>query len=838
MLAAARVRSVLALLLAGLISTVAHTEPPAQPEPPLPEGAVARLGTTQARTTATALALAADGRTLLTLAGGRTLGRWDSETGHLRDEIRLKELAEQGFWFERCWFSADRKTLAVPDRSGIGLWDTSTGQKKRSLAVDDQSKMTHAAFSPDGRTLATLEYVNKDGNGKGYVRLWPTDSGKERLIAELPSYGNAIAFSPDGRRLFAAVDNHSLRSWDTATGRQLWQNDHWASHIAVSPDGKTLCTDTYQQGPPCLWNPESGEKLAALDSERCWTGQILFTPDGRTLAQATDKGVLLWDVGTRKLRRRLESGWSRIAFASDGKSLFTLGPLLERWDLETGKSLYPDTRALGHVGAVQGVLWTADGRSILTCGADKTVRLWDRAGGKHRVLRTDTALVLPLDQDPGARFVLAQGEGGAFAVIEAETGREVRRFQMPQAIDCLTVPAAARITPDSRTLLALGTTTKPPTGSYDPFEQPEPLRAWDVATGKETLAQTIRCGLLGCGAAFSPNGRYVVRASYPELHPVRSGTVRPLIDAPKNACRPVVFSPDGRLLAIPEPAEDGFAAKGTRIHEVLTGRPVTRMEAALGYCKAPAFSPAGQLLAASGLDALWVWEATTGRLLLRLPVEGRLANWTGQRFAECLAFAPNGRTLATGHGDGTVLLWDLKAAWEKRSTPKKLADRAACWVDLAALDARKAIEAVESLTADPPTSLPLLREHLRPVKIEARWLAERLADLDHESFDKRETATEDLKRVVEILESELEQERKKTTSEEVRRRLAEVLATERLAVPAPEAMRSLRAVAILERIGSGEAKVLLQTLADGSPGAELTVEAKAALARLAKRTLP
>jgi hypothetical protein len=575
--------------------------------------------------------------------------------------------------------------------------------------------------------------------------------------------------------------------------------------------------------------------IAAFDTERCWTGQIAFAPDGRTLAQATHKGVFLWDPGTRKLRRRLESGWAQIAFASDSKSLFTLGSLLERWDLETGKPLYPDTRSLGHVGAVRGVMWTSDGRSVLTCGADRTVRLWERAGGKHRVLLTGTSLVLPLDQDPGARFVLTQGEGSAFTLIEAETGREVRQFQMPQKIDCLTVPAAARITLDGRTLAALGTTTRPPSGGTLLFEEQEPLRAWDIATGKETLAQTVPCGVLGCGAAFSPNGRYVVRASYPELHPVRSGTVRPLIDAPNNVCRPVAFSPDGRLLAIPEPAEDGFAAKGVCIHEVLTGRRITRMEAALGYCKAPAFSSDGQLLAASGIDALYVWEASTGRLLLRVPVQGRLTNWTGQQFAECLAFAPDGLTLATGHADGTVLLWDLKAAWDRRVAPRKPADPAACWADLAALDPRKAAQASDSLAADPPTSLPLLRERLRPVKIEARWLAERLADLDHESFDKREAATQDLKRVVEILESELEQERKKTTSAEVRRRLAEVLATERPAVPPPEAMRSLRAVAILERIGSGEAKALLQTLADGSPGAELTIEAKAALARLARR---
>jgi hypothetical protein len=55
-------------------------------------------------------------------------------------------------------------------------------------------------------------------------------------------------------------------------------------------------------------------------------------------------------------------------------------------------------------------------------------------------------------------------------------------------------------------------------------------------------------------------------------------------------------------------------------------------------------------------------------------------------------------------------------------------------------------------------------------------------------------------------------------------------------VPPDEAVRQLRAVAVLERIGSDDARALLRTLADGAEGASLTQEAKASLARLAKRT--
>src|SRR5437899_2202143 len=74
-------------------------------EEPLPPGALARLGTARLRTTASALAFAPGGRTLLTAADGRTLGRHDAATGGLREETHLP-----GPVTDRAWFSPDGRT--------------------------------------------------------------------------------------------------------------------------------------------------------------------------------------------------------------------------------------------------------------------------------------------------------------------------------------------------------------------------------------------------------------------------------------------------------------------------------------------------------------------------------------------------------------------------------------------------------------------------------------------------------------------------------------------------------------------------------------------------------
>jgi hypothetical protein len=157
-------------------------------------------------------------------------------------------------------------------------------------------------------------------------------------------------------------------------------------------------------------------------------------------------------------------------------------------------------------------------------------------------------------------------------------------------------------------------------------------------------------------------------------------------------------------------------------------------------------------------------------------------------------------------------------------------------MDLADKDAAKAFNAIGLLTAAPEQAVAMLKDKLKaaPDPADHKQVVRLIADLDSERFETRQKAMEELKQLGERAEPALLEALKDKLSLESRKRVEELLESVRALSASPERLRELRAVEVLEHIGSREARRVLQTLAAGASPARLTREAKAALQRSAE----
>jgi hypothetical protein len=231
-----------------------------------------------------------------------------------------------------------------------------------------------------------------------------------------------------------------------------------------------------------------------------------------------------------------------------------------------------------------------------------------------------------------------------------------------------------------------------------------------------------------------------------------------------------------------------------------------------------------------------LWEVASGTK--RCTFEGH------RGLVRTLSFSPDGALLASGSSDTTILLWDLTGrTWTglpaKAHLPKK--ELAGLWTELAKWDAKKAFPAQVKLAAAPLDTVAFLHKELRPepkLALGATGISERIADLNDAHYKVRRKAARELEQLGLNAKPALLKALKSNLSVEMRRRVEQLLAraeTARLLVDLP-LLRSLRALEVLERIASLEARKVLQALSKGNPQARLTQEAKAVLGRLASQT--
>jgi WD40 repeat protein len=789
---------------------------------PLPEGAVARLGTERLRARcAQCLAFSQDSKLVAVGNADRTVRLWDAATGREKLRVQGNELGQ----LQQIAFSPDGAILATLDhKHRVRLWDAWTGKHLRqaegTFPWDSATSLrcTFAfTFAPDGRAL----YVG----GPGAVRAINAADGKAAALPSPPRKGLSLDLvSPDGTAGLSVVGGGRLLVWDLESGKARAEvaGPKDPQLLTLSPGGKRLAVAIEEDAPAVLvYDLASGKELCRCQGHGTAVGELAFSPDGKALlGGCCDLTVRLWDAETGKERwsrpaLRGARHWSTIAFAPDAKTVAITGEydIIRLLDAADGEERVP---IAGCLDLVRALAVAPDGRSVFTGAFDQSLRQWDLATGKEiRVLKG------PVSGGFGGIWCLElTADGKTLAAGERKGVRlwDLSDPERPRDGGLIDDQTWCALSPDGKTLATVE----------------EELRLLDLRSGKR-----IRTAKLSEVAKmrFSPDGRTLAVGSISEntvrLYDARAWRERAVLAGKSRLeVRDMEFSPDGQLLATP----DGQSLPtDVLVWEVASGKLRRRIETRKSWVNAVAFSPDGQRLAFAESDRdadLWsvsVYDLASGRVIHRFRGHDAPVN--------CLAFTPDGGRLISGSNDTTALVWDMGAvpASAVRVEKRSAKELDALWDRLAG-DAEKADEAMRELAASPAQAAELLGRSLKPVgKEQAERIARLVRDLDSDTFAERERASAALEELGEDAAEALRKALDDKPSPEVRRRAEELLGRLRGKAPSPERLRGLRAVQVLEWIGSPEARRTLKAVAEGPADAELTRAAKAALACLKKR---
>ncbi len=506
------------------------------------------------------------------------------------------------------------------------------------LATFGRGTLNELTWSPDGKALAAA----------GSLGVWIYDaaslSAEPRLLEGHSRETLGVAFSQDGKLLYSASQDGTVKKWNADTG-ELTQtsglfNDFkdevgeqkrgpevWA--LGFSPDRTRLATGRLD-GTVLLWDVQAGKLVTLISGPH--SGQIAdiaFSPDGSLFASSDFKGTtFIWEAmkGTPRANLTGYQGYMRaLAFSPDGKLLATGGSdkLIHVWDMATGKEL---STLKGHTGVILSVAFSPDGQTVASNALDSTLRFWDVRSGKQRELQGEFFSATSLAFSPDGKKLAASSAYGMLSIWDTATAERTAGV-----IEHGSPITSIAFSPDDSLIAA---------GDEYGF-----VRAWDVRAHKLAALLLKRSSVTGM--AFSPDGTLIAASGTDgsiTVWDITSGKALASLTGHQSYVRCVTFSPDGKLIA------SGSTDKTVRLWSTATWKQVAILEGHAGEIESVAFSP----------DGAWLVSASSDKTVRAWDVEAaKPAGILGRHdsFALSAVFSADGSQVVSTGGDHTLRMW-------------------------------------------------------------------------------------------------------------------------------------------------------------------------------------
>jgi WD40 repeat protein len=495
---------------------------------------------------------------------------------------------------------------------------------------------------------------------------------------------------------------------------------------------------------------------------------------------------------------------------------------------------------------------------------------------RHGQIKCPPRTGYPLVFSPDGKLLAAGSrQGSTISIFDVAAKKECVRLQLPD--DSFEYHLA--FTADGRRLVSAG-------------QKDDMIRVWDVVTGKQV--REFKKPMARC-LAIAPGGKRIAltdkyRNTF-KVFDVDTGKFISPAD-PEDGRKPgpidaVAFCPDGKTFAVHEGLRSPGRVPEVKVLDVEKGTLIRGLQESHskegGVFRFLAFSPDGKLLAAGGLmnrfgapdRCLHVWDVQTGKQRLKLTCKGEYGSFYGAAFSPddtlmisnssdgfvlfdllngkeiCRlpegaggVFSPDGSLLAvpgqTPQREPVITLYNMPRGRKEPLARNLNGDQLeALWRDLAPNNDFRLQRVLASLRAAPDDTVAFLGKKLQPAAdAQRKRVKALLIELDDDEPKRREKAMEALQELAAEFEPLLADVSRNHEPGEVRNRVRFVLRRQREAAVPHSLLIRMRAVMVLEQIGTDRARRILTKIADGPDGARLTEEARQSLKRLAQAPRP
>lgn len=611
-----------------------------------------------------AVAVSPDSNFVATASKDKSIKLWELGTGReirsfLGHEMTVSSLA----------FSSDGKYIVSGsyDKS-TRFWDVSNGKAVATITGEDA--ITDVAIDPKLRFFISVGYNRTGYQDSATVYDFKTRKPIRRIPVnadEGRGYGVSVAISDNGETVAFGEDNRMVNLYRTSDWQKLHTIEYkegWcggcATMVRFANDNKTFFSASHN-GTLNQYDLVSGKSLDTYEEKTEDLTGLALSRDGKYVARATEKNVVVLDVPTKAKVATLEADdkgeFHRLEFTPDGKRLlvacdnntaFIWNPLTNRKEkvltgflndrdkggLNYDPNFYWQSAIAKYVRFKNTLLLSRDGKSLIKGKFGTRVKQWDIATGKSVMdFNGHKKAVLAYDISRDGKRLLTGGGDGAIILWDMKTGdtlKVIRSYREP----------IFDIHFNSDETLAA-------TSSWDAT-----MKIHDLTSGK-LLTYIEFESYAAYNILFHPNDLYLISARLDnslQLWEIDTRSVVRNFVGHTDVISSIRMSNDQRTLMTS--SWDG----SIRLWDVASGLMTKKFKAKSPVYTALFSADEKYIYSGNGDRTVTVWEIATGKIVRTFA--GHNSEVTS------LLFSPDNKMLISHSVDGVTKFWDLTSGQE------------------------------------------------------------------------------------------------------------------------------------------------------------------------------